>query len=78
MDPWSEHQQALRAQELNNLRYHWGEAYEISWGSGVWRAVRMDNRVSLVATAPEELRELMISDYASHPVPRDIAPGAGS
>jgi len=53
---------------LADLRWHWGEAYEISEALGVWRAVRLDNGLTLVAIDPEELRALVVRDYTSRPV----------
>ena len=55
---------------LADLRHHWGEAYEISEACGVWRAVRADNQRALIATGAEDLRALIIADYAAHPVRR--------
>jgi len=58
------------AAELEDLRWHWGGAYEITEGSGAWRAVRADNQVALVAGSAAELRALIADDYARRPVPR--------
>ena len=57
-----------RDRALADLRWHWGEAYEITEALGVWRAVRLDNQVALVAGDPEELRALIIHDYTCRPV----------
>jgi hypothetical protein len=59
---------------LADLRWHWGDAYEISEASGAWRAVRLDNGVTLVASDPGELRDLIVGDYNARPVPRRPAP----
>ena len=61
----------LRDETLNMLRWNWGEAYEITVASGVWRAVRYDNQRTIVATDPDGLRTLIVADYANQPVPRD-------
>ena len=37
--------------ELDDLRWHWGDAYEITEAVGVWRAVRLDNQTTLVASS---------------------------
>jgi hypothetical protein len=58
------------AAELEDLRWHWGGAYDISEGSGAWRAVRADNQVALVAASAGELHDLIRADYAARPVPR--------
>jgi len=57
-----------RDEALKDLRYHWGSAYELSEGSGVWRAVRLDNQRALIATDPRDLRGLILADYSSNPV----------
>ncbi len=58
------------AAELEDLRWHWGEAYDVSEGSGAWRAVRADNQVALVAASAGELHALIVADYGRRPVPR--------
>ncbi len=60
----------LTETELSDLRWHWGDAYEISEAIGVWRAVRRDNLVTLVASGAGELRDLMVADYSRRPVAR--------
>jgi hypothetical protein len=62
----------FRSRALAELVFHWGEAYEITEALGVWRAVRRDNQVSLVASDPASLRELIIGNYTARPVPRDL------
>jgi hypothetical protein len=57
---------------LDDLKWHWGDAYEITEALGVWRAVRRDNQVSLIARGPDELHNLIKDDYAARPVPRDL------
>jgi hypothetical protein len=54
---------------LDDLRWHWGDAYEISEALGVWRGVRRDNQVALIASSPGELRDLVVADYDRRPVP---------
>jgi hypothetical protein len=61
---------AIRDAALADLKHHWGTAYEISEGSGVWRAVRKDNQRVLLAGDPGELRDLIREDYAADPVRR--------
>ena len=55
---------------LDDLRWHWGDAYEITEAIGVWRAVRLDNQVSLIASDGVDLRDLIVDDYSRHPVDR--------
>ena len=56
--------------ELEDLRWHWDEAYQISWQDGRFRAGRLDGRGSLQAGTAQELRDLIRADYAERPVPR--------
>jgi hypothetical protein len=62
-----------RDRALEALHWHWGEAYEITEGSGAWRAVRLDTRRTLVASDPQELRDLIVADYTKEPVQRGVA-----
>ena len=58
-----------RGMQLADLRWHWGDAYEITW-TGEFRAVRRDNGLALQAESADELRTLIRSDYTRRPVPR--------
>jgi hypothetical protein len=49
---------------LHDLDHHWGEAYDLALTRVGWVAKRLDNGRALVASGPEELRELIIADYA--------------
>jgi hypothetical protein len=60
---------AERAMQLVDLRWHWGDAYEITW-AGEFRAVRRDNGLVLRAETADELRTLIRRDYIRRPVPR--------
>jgi hypothetical protein len=60
---------AERGMQLADLRWHWGDAYAITW-AGEFRAVRRDNGLALQAESADELRALIRSDYSRHPVPR--------
>lgn len=59
--------------QLADLRWHWGDAYEIAW-AGEFRAVRRDNRLALEAASADELRTVIRSDYSRRPVPRRSQP----
>lgn len=63
-----------RQRQINLLDYHWGEAYDLAVTRSGWVAKRLDNNRALVASSPEELRELIIEDYAAEPVSRDCCP----
>ena len=39
-----------------------------------WVARRRDNGRLLTADSPDQLRELIVADYAAQPVPREVAP----
>jgi hypothetical protein len=59
---------------LDELRWHWGDAYLISYlGHYRWMAKRRDNRETLTAEDPRELRDLIVADYTARPVSRQVA-----
>ncbi len=61
-------------QPLDELRWHWGDAYLISFFEpDNWVAQRRDNFETLRADGPVELRDLIVADYNAHPVSRQIA-----
>jgi len=60
----------LRDRELEDMRWHWDEAYQIGWQDGRFRAGRLDGHGSLEAGTAQELRDLIRADYAKRPVPR--------
>ena len=55
---------------LDDLRFHWGAAYEISYRLGQYRAVRRDDRSTVRADSAGELLRAIRADYAARPVPR--------
>ena len=63
--------EAFEWNALEALRWHWGEAYTITVGDGLWRAWRLD-RIGgvLEADTPEELRQAILDDYTTRPVAR--------
>jgi hypothetical protein len=67
--PWEDHLARQRGHELCELSDHWGEAYEITWASGMFRAERRDNQAATWAATADELRALMRDDYLAKPVP---------
>jgi len=59
--------------ELDELRFHWGSAYDIGAADGVYIARRKDRKGSVLADAlPKGLRLLIVADYERMPVPRDL------
>ena len=61
------HRARIRGRELADLRWHWDEAYEITW-DGRFRARRLDGTGSVDAETAAGLYELLRDDYAEHPV----------
>lgn len=58
---------------LDELRWHWGGAYLISYFEpDVWLAQRRDNGQTLRADNPVDLRELITADYTAAPVSRQV------
>jgi hypothetical protein len=58
--------------ELAALRWHWGDAYEITVRGGIYRAVRRDDRAAVTATTAERLEAEIRADYQVRPVPRNL------
>jgi hypothetical protein len=56
--------------QLNGLRLHWDEFYEIRVSDGVWLAARLDDPACLLtAGSAAGLRDQLREDYAGRPVP---------
>ncbi len=53
-------------------RWRWGEAYDLAVTRAGWVAKRLDNGRALVASGPDELRELIVADDQAEPVARDV------
>jgi hypothetical protein len=60
-----------REDDLTDLRWHWGDAYDISVRYGMFRAVRRDDGAAVTATTAEHLLAEIHADYRARPVPRD-------
>jgi hypothetical protein len=56
--------------DLDELRWHWGEAYLIHRLGGRWVAQRRDSRETISAPTAAGLGELITQDYAAKPVAR--------
>jgi hypothetical protein len=63
---------AVQFSQLQDLRFHWGEAYSIHLDNGEFVAARRDDLRELRARTAEGLRELIISDYSANKVPREV------
>lgn len=58
---------------LDELRFHWGSAYDIGAAGGVYTARRRDGKgTPLADRLPEGLRLLIVADYERLPVLRDL------
>jgi hypothetical protein len=58
---------------LEELRFHWGGAYEIDVADEVYIARRRDGKSAPLTDAlPEGLRLQIVADYERMPVPRDL------
>ena len=66
-------------QELEALRFGWGDAYLIDYDGerGYWAARRDRIGGLLTASDPGELRDAITEDYAVKPVPRESAARGG-
>lgn len=64
------------ADALRDLQWHWQEAYLITGAAEHWIAHRRDNGRMLAASSPDDLRALIIEDYAAEQVPRGTERGA--
>jgi hypothetical protein len=57
---------------LEALRFNWGTAYEIGVDDGQWWYRRRDGLGGRqTATTPEDLRNMIVTDYGAFPVPRE-------
>ena len=63
------------AAALDDLRWHYGEAYLIELIGDRWIAQRRDSHATMSAGSPDQLLGLIRADYAARPVPRDPRPG---
>jgi hypothetical protein len=63
--------------QLDELRWHWGDAYLIRYLGGRWVAQRRDSHETISADDPAALLDLIRQDYGRRPVSRAVAPGAG-
>jgi hypothetical protein len=63
--------------DLAYLIHHYGEAYEINMRRGRYEARRRDDATVLTADSADALLDLIRADYASNPVPRQVARPTG-
>lgn len=52
---------------LDDLRWHWGSAYDIDFDGKCWTAGRRTARRVLTSETPYGLRDLIVADYSAHP-----------
>jgi hypothetical protein len=62
----------VTGRQLDELRWHWGEAYLIHYfeTADKWVAQRRDSYATMSADGPAELLDLIREDYRRHPVSR--------
>jgi hypothetical protein len=60
---------------LGRLQWDWGSAYQITGAADRWVARRSGNGHTLTASGPDELREMIVENYAEQPVDGDAACG---
>ena len=59
---------------LEELRFHWGSAYDIGADGGVYTARRRDGKSAPLADpSPGGLLRQIRADYAAQPVPRSTS-----
>ncbi len=59
--------------DLDEIRFHWGSAYDVGRDGGMFTARRRDGRGGpLASPLPEGLLLAIRADYAACPVPRDL------
>jgi hypothetical protein len=67
---------AVARDAIEELRWHWGDAYEIGFDDDRgWHARRRDGLGGrLIAADPDDLIGVIAADYALKPVPRSVTP----
>ena len=55
---------AAEAAALADIRWHWGEAYDINCAAGTWTARYLTDRAVLSASSEPELRKLIRQDHS--------------
>ena len=58
--------------DLCDLRWHWGDAYRITWAHGQYTAARRDGRGTPLCSGDIQwMYNMIAADYHACPVPRD-------
>lgn len=73
MDPVADHEARQRGHQLANLRFQWGECYQIAWQDDTFQAVRRDDGSSVRGATYREISDLISEDYLARPVSPDAA-----
>ena len=61
--------------ELDELRWHWGDAYFIEYfGGETWVAQRRDSHATIGADSPAKLLDRIREDYTTRPIGRPPVP----
>jgi len=59
-----------RGHDIAQIRYHWGEVYEIGWEDGSFWFRRRDNGAMIQCATAAALRSEIRADYGAMPVAR--------
>jgi hypothetical protein len=70
--PEEEREARERGRAIADLRDHWGNAYEIDFGTGMFVAIRRDNGATVRRPTARELHDEMARDYTARPVPHSL------
>ena len=58
---------------LNDLRWHWDDAYMVDCSGGIWTAISKDHRKQVLRDASSAvLRNMMRDDYSEHAPGRPV------
>lgn len=64
LTPSDDNSSRVRGHLIANLRYHWGDWFNIWWEGGLFYASRIDNHMETLADPSSEmLHKLMLANY---------------
>jgi hypothetical protein len=70
MDPVADHEARERGHLLASLRFHWGDAYEITWQDSMFQAARRDGGPPVQSPTHTGIGELIMENFLARPVPQ--------
>jgi hypothetical protein len=68
----------MTEEAVQDLRWHWGGAYEITFTGSAYIATRRNNGRELTADTAEDLHDLIVTDYAAMIAPCEAYTEQGS